>query len=175
MAASRTESCLTRLTIFSLPATQRRSQRSIPRQWKRRWDFSPRIIPKPEGAKRKNLWTRVSWTNWKRPDSSNRSGRDPEDQTHLNRLRSSRSRFTMPLLPEPRKAFTGSAPNGVTFAMAPSTTHSSIVSGPMLSFLRTLTGTNTCPRLVTLVRIWASYKTNDSDATSWLLVIHGDK
>src|SRR5262245_24482230 len=81
MAASRTESCLTRLTIFSLPVTQRRSRRSIPRRWKRRWDFSPRIIPKPEGAKRKNLWTRVSWTNWKRPDSSNRSGRDPEDQT----------------------------------------------------------------------------------------------
>src|SRR5262249_54488597 len=125
----------------------------MPRRWKRRWDFSPRIIPKPEDAKRKNLWTRVSWTNWKRPDSSNRSGRDPEDQTHLNRLRSSRSRFTMPLLPEPRKAFTGSAPNGVTFAMAPSTTHSSIVSGPMLSFLRTLTGTNTCPRFVT----WYAY------------------
>src|SRR5262245_61940268 len=77
MAANSTENCLTLLTIFSLPATQRRSQRSIPRRWKQRWDFSPRIIPKPEAAKRKNLWTRVSWTNWKRPDSSNRSGRDP--------------------------------------------------------------------------------------------------
>src|SRR6058998_2789015 len=61
--------------------------------------------------------------------------------------------FTLPFLPEPRKAFTGSAGKGITLAVVPSTTHSRVVSGPIWSFFRTSDGTETCPRFVTLVRI----------------------
>jgi hypothetical protein len=59
----------------------------------------------------------------------------------------------MPLFPEPRKALTGSDGSGMTLAVSPSTTHSSVVLGPIFSFFRTSDGTETCPRLVILVRI----------------------
>src|SRR3989338_6920010 len=52
----------------------------------------------------------------------------------------------------------GSEGNGMTLTVAPSTTHSSSVSGPILSFFRTWEGTETWPRFVTFVRITLSYK-----------------
>ena len=68
------------------------------------------------------------------------------------------SRLTIPFLPEPRNALRGSEGNGMTLTVAPSTTHSSWVSGPILSFFRTWEGTETWPRFVTLVRMVVSYK-----------------
>ena len=72
-----------------------------------------------------------------------------------SRRRSCRSRLTVPLLPDLRNAFKGLAGSGITLAVAPSTTHSKVVSGPIWSFRRTSAGTDTCPRFVTLVRIRA--------------------
>lgn len=46
----------------------------------------------------------------------------------------------------------------MTLTVAPSTTHSSWVSGPILSFFRTWEGTETWPRFVTLVRMSPCYK-----------------
>jgi len=54
----------------------------------------------------------------------------------------------------------------MTLTVAPSTTHSSWVSGPILSFFRTWEGTETWPRFVTLVRMAISYKLEPYDASS---------
>ena len=69
-----------------------------------------------------------------------------------SRLRSFKSSFTKPFLPEPRNAFTGSEGIGITRAVAPSTTHSRIVSGPIRSLRRTSDGTEIWPRFEILVR-----------------------
>jgi hypothetical protein len=46
----------------------------------------------------------------------------------------------------------------MTRAVLPSTTHSTVVSGPMESTFRTHAGTDTCPRRETLVRMTSLYK-----------------
>jgi hypothetical protein len=62
----------------------------------------------------------------------------------------------MPFFPDPRKALSGSVGRGITLTVVPSTTHSSLVSGPIWSFFRISDGIDTCPRFVTLVRILAN-------------------
>ena len=59
----------------------------------------------------------------------------------------------MPFLPDPRNALSGSSGSGITLAVFPSTTHSSVEFGPIWSFLRTADGTDTWPRFVILVRM----------------------
>lgn len=61
----------------------------------------------------------------------------------------------------------------MTLTVAPSTTHSSWVSGPILSFFRTWEGTETWPRLVTLVRMIPCYKTKayNTSSSRWHHVI----
>lgn len=54
----------------------------------------------------------------------------------------------------------------MTLTVAPSTTHSSSVSGPILSFFRTWEGTETWPRFVTLVRMIQFYKMKTYDTSS---------
>jgi hypothetical protein len=49
----------------------------------------------------------------------------------------------------------------MTLAVLPSTTHSSVVLGPIFSFFRTSDGTETCPRLVILVRISGGLQCSD--------------
>jgi hypothetical protein len=59
----------------------------------------------------------------------------------------------------------GSEGKGIILAVLPSTTHSNVVSGPIRSFFLTSEGTDTCPRLVTLVRILVFYKPFHNDAS----------
>ena len=54
----------------------------------------------------------------------------------------------------------------MTLTVAPSTTHSSSVSGPILSFFRTWEGTETWPRFVTFVRTGQFYKMKTYDTSS---------
>jgi len=68
----------------------------------------------------------------------------------------------MPFRPDPRKAATGSSGIGITLAVAPSTTHSSVVLALIRSFLRTADGTETWPRFVTRVRICKNMQDSDS-------------
>jgi predicted RNase H-like HicB family nuclease len=51
--------------------------------------------------------------------------------------------------------------SGMTLTVLPSTTHSSVVLGPIFSFFRTSDGTETCPRLVILVRISGGLQCSD--------------
>ena len=54
----------------------------------------------------------------------------------------------------------------MTLTVAPSTTHSSSVSGPIFSFFRTWEGTETWPRFVTFVRMGQFYKMKTYDTSS---------
>jgi len=54
----------------------------------------------------------------------------------------------------------------MTLTVVPSTTHSSSVSGQILSFFRTWEGTETWPRFVTFVRTIQFYKMKTYDKSS---------
>src|SRR5438876_3152314 len=93
-----------------------------------------------------------------------RSGQPPSSRPRSFFL-SLKSILRRPFFPDPRNAFKASAGKGMTRAVDPSTTHSTVELGAILSFLRTAEGIETCPRFVTLVRIiyilqveWPYYK-----------------
>jgi hypothetical protein len=60
----------------------------------------------------------------------------------------------------------------MTRAVLPSRTHSSVVLGPIFSLFRTSDGTETCPRLVILVRITKIYNAEEINPSSGKEYMH---